>query len=243
MKRILLVALMAVLAVAGVAQQVKLLSFNNSLVEANKQYAMFNKMCEAMGKDAFWTHRTQLGRTLLFHYNDDFSHQLVKSDKWDYILLQEQSALPRLSQEAFIQGLILWKKAIMRECPNKKVKILLPMNWPYRDTLGTYNDDFDKLKKSYYNAARDIPDVLVCPIAIAFDEVRKAYGEEEWKKLYNDHVHPNIRATYMGACMEFAMIFGIDPLHITYVPKGLDPEVAKMMRKAASKALAEYPKY
>ena len=242
-KSLLLFAVMLLISATASAQQVKILSFNNSLVEANKQYAMFNAMCEAMGKDAFWTHRSQLGRTLIYHYNDAFSHQLLKSDSWNYILLQEQSALPRLSQEAFIQSVLLWKKSIISECRNKKAKIILPMNWPYRDTLGTYKEDLEKLKKSYYNASRDIPDVIVCPIALAFDAVKTTYGEEEWRKLYNDEVHPNIRATYMGTCMEFAMIFGIDPLDITYVPKGVDPDVAKMMRKMASKALADYKRY
>ena len=77
------------------AQSINILSLNNSLIDYNNQPMMFNEMVKMMGKDAQWNARTQLGRTLLYHYNDPVSRSLAMSGNWNYIILQEQSSLPK----------------------------------------------------------------------------------------------------------------------------------------------------
>lgn len=54
------------------AQPVSIFSLNNSLIDYNNQPEIFNEMVKSMGKEARWHARTQLGRTLLYHYNEKF---------------------------------------------------------------------------------------------------------------------------------------------------------------------------
>ena len=95
------------------SQELKILSLNNSLIDFNNQPEMFNDIAESEGIDAVWTKRTQLGRTLLFHYNDPLSKQMVSSAPWDVIILQEQSSLPRNHPEILMESIKLWKLFIM----------------------------------------------------------------------------------------------------------------------------------
>ncbi len=241
MKKLLLPLLLSLIALAAGAQQTDILSLNNSLIDYNNQPAMFNDMAAAMGKDARWQARTQLGRTLIFHYNDPISHDMAVGYPWKFIILQEQSALPRTSEEAFAQSVILWKKALMAASEKEPPTIILPMNWAYSDS--DVKAQTAQLKRSYLNVARDIPGVVVCPVGLAYEMIHDRDGAEAFAALYTDNRHPTLAASYLAACLEYAVIFGESPETITYVPDGLDKSTASHMRKIAVDALAAWAAY
>jgi len=226
-----------VAALGASAQEIKILSLNNSLIDYNDQAAMFNEIADAMGVDARWDKRTQLGRTLIYHYNDPMAKALVASQPWDYIILQEQSSLPRDYAEVLMESVKLWKMYIMDNCPNKDVKIILPMNWAYSTEWDTYHEKTKKLRDSYEAVARDIPGVTVNYVGQAYQDIFDAEGKEGAAKLYTDNRHPTPVATYLAACMEFGLITGVDPVEIKYVPEGISASDAQKMRRTASKAV------
>lgn len=231
----LVIALLSSVVTITAQKQVRILSLNNSLIEVNGQTAMFNAMAASDGLDMRWDKRTQLGRTLLFHYNDELSKGLVVSQPWDIIILQEQSSLPRVMPETLLESVKLWKKYIMANCPNPQAEIIVPMNWAYSGEWDTFKEESKKLHKSFVNVARDIPGVRVCPVGDAVADVFERGGAEAASLLYNDYCHPSLRASYLAACMEYGMITGRDPKSVTYVPEGLDAAVAKEMRELASR--------
>lgn len=233
--------LLCLLALCASAQEkpIKILSLNNSLIEYNDQAAMFNDIARAEGCDAQWSKRTQLGRSLLFHYNDEFARQLVASRPWDYIILQEQSSLPRNHPEILLESVKLWKKFILANCPNPDVRIILPVNWPYAGEWDVFEKNMTILNKSYAAVARDIPGVTLCPVGDAYALIYKKYGEKFTASLYTDDRHPSPLATYLAAIMEYAVITGTAPSQIKYVPKGIDAKDAATMRSIASEVLAK----
>lgn len=237
MKKFTTVFLLCMLAVffADAQKPLRILSLNNSLIEVNGQAAMFNEMAKADGLDIHWDKRTQLGRTLLFHYNDELARQLVASQPWDIIILQEQSSLPRTTPEILMESVKLWKKFILDNCPNPQAQIIVPMNWAFAGDWDNFKDHSKTLHKSFTDVARDIPGVRICPVGDAVADVFEQGGAEATAPLYNDDRHPSLRASYLAACMEYGLITGRDPADITYVPEGLDAAVAKEMRKLASK--------
>lgn len=216
------------------SQELKILSLNNSLIDFNNQAAMFNEMAKAEGVDAVWNKRTQLGRTLLFHYNDPLSKQMVSSAPWDVIILQEQSSLPRNHPEILMESVKLWKLFIMENCPNKEVTIILPMNWVYSTEWDRYAAETKKLRDSYEAVARDIPGIRICYIGQAYQDILDREGQEKAAGLYSDDRHPTPIATYLAACMEFSLMTGKEPTEIKYVPKGIRAEDATLMRKIAA---------
>lgn len=240
MRRLLILFLASLIAVWGSARPIRVLSLNNSLIDYNDQAAMFNEMARSAGVDARWDKRTQLGRTLLFHYNDPMAKALVASQPWDYIILQEQSALPRLNSEILMESVRLWKMFLMENCPNKDVKIILPMNWAYSTDWDTYAEKTRQLRDSYEAVARDIPGVVVNYIGQAYQDVFDSMGVDGASRLYTDNRHPSPMATYLAACMEFGLITGIDPLQVNYKPDAVSDSDARAMREAASKALKHH---
>ena len=216
------------------SQELKILSLNNSLIDFNNQPEMFNDIAESEGIDAVWTKRTQLGRTLLFHYNDPLSKQMVSSAPWDVIILQEQSSLPRNHPEILMESIKLWKLFIMENFPNKEATIILPMNWAYSTEWDKYPTETKKLRESYEAVARDIPGVKICYIGQAYQSILDNKGKEKAASLYSDDRHPTPLATYLAACMEFSMITGKKATEIKYVPEGITEEDARMMRNIAA---------
>ena len=216
-----------------------ILSLNNSLIDYNNQPEMFNEMAKAQGKDAHWESRTQLGRTLIVHYNNALSHEAAMSRPWNYVILQEQSALPRNFPEVFMQTIELWWRAFNDKFGEKIPSIILPMNWAYSDSA-EFMDQTRQLIRSYIDVERDLPGVKVCPIGIAYEIVFNDYGKDEWLSLYTDNRHPTPKASYLAACMEYAVIFNETPESISYRPNCITPAEADRMKKVASKALEKW---
>lgn len=222
------------------AQPVSIFSLNNSLIDYNNQPEIFNEMVKSMGKEARWHARTQLGRTLLYHYNDETSRQLALSGHWNYIILQEQSALPRLCPEILMESVKLWKLALLNTYPEKQPVIVLPMNWAYSSDWSRFKESSEELVRSYLNVCREIPGVVVCPVGMAYKILFETQGEKGCAALYTDNRHPSLKASYLAACMEYAVIFEESPSVITYVPDGLSVKEAQDMRLLADEALNKW---
>lgn len=224
------------------AQSINILSLNNSLIDYNNQPMMFNEMVKMMGKDAQWNARTQLGRTLLYHYNDPVSRSLAMSGNWNYIILQEQSSLPKDYPEILMQSVMLWKRALLERSDDNVPTIILPMNWAYNDDWSHFKESSAKLKRSYRDVCREIPGIVICPIGLAYELLFDRKGAEVCSQLYTDNRHPSLKASYLASCMEYAVIFQESPLTITYVPQGLSETDALTMRELAESALSEWDK-
>lgn len=229
-------------------EKVKVLSLNNSLIHYNDQDFVFNDIAEAMGKDAVWTKHTNLGKPLSYHWEEGDglagdgtpgAKMMVRSDAWSHIILQEQSSLPRNNPEAFRKSVKQWIDYIREYCPNPNAVVIIPVNWAYSSDWSNFSDYNRQFLEVYTDVASELG-CVVCPVAAAYDNVYKKEGAEEAGKWFSDDRHPTLQATYMAACMEYATIFGIDPVQITYAPEGLDAAVAQSMRGYASEAVKGY---
>lgn len=223
---------------ASEPQSVKVLSINNSLVDYNDQYVMFNNIASAMGKTASWTKHTNLGQTLAYHFNQDplvpNAKEVVASDVWTHIILQEQSSLPRTDFATFRANVKLWVDYIRAYCGNPNAVIILPVNWPYSDD-NSFQSTAATLVANYTKVAQEFGLVL-CPICDAYSAYQVDYPSTLKSELYTDNRHPTQAATYLACCLEFAVIYGIDPSAITWKPGAMDASQAATMRTYAKKA-------
>lgn len=217
---------------------VKVLSINNSLIDYNDQYAMFNSIADAMGKTAEWTKHTNLGKTLAYHFNEDplvpNAKDVVAKDVWTHIILQEQSSLPRTDFATFRANVKLWVDYIRTSCGNPNAVIILPVNWPYSDDAA-FQSTAATLVANYTKIAQEFGLVL-CPICDAYSAYQKDYPATTTADLYTDNRHPTQAASYLACCLEFAVIYGIDPSTITWKPGAMDETKAATMRTYAKKA-------
>ena len=240
-----------VVLVPELPEQVKVLSLNNSLIYYNDQDAVFNGMALAMGKDANWTKHTLLGKSLKAHWDegdgvaDDGNpgaKMLVRSEAWSHIILQEQSSLPRTDVETFRANVKRWVDYIRDYCPNPNAVIIVPVNWAYSGDWENYTAFNATFVKNYQDVALDLG-VTLCPVGLAYQEVYDLEGSQGTLAWFLDDRHPTLKATYMAASMEYGLIYGEDPLDITWAPSGLTAEDAAAMRGYASRALNGFTNY
>ena len=227
----------AAIAVMSLQAQIKVLSLNNSLIDYNDQNIMFNNMCTAMGKNATWTKHTNLGKTLAYHYNEDpldpNAKTVIANESWDYIILQEQSSLPRENYDAFRSNVQTWVSYIRTNCPKKDAVVILPINWAYSDD-GSFQTNNRTLITNYRTLAAD--SLTLCPVAIAYGNYQIDHPSTLAADLYTDNRHPTLAASYLACCLEYAMIFGENPNSITWKPDALDATKAATMRAYAQEA-------
>ena len=240
-----------VVLVPELPEQVKVLSLNNSLIYYNDQDAVFNDIAAAMGKDANWTKHTLLGKSLKTHWDEGDgvaedgnpgAKMLVRSEAWSHIILQEQSSLPRTDVETFRANVKRWVDYIRDYCPNPNAIIIVPVNWAYSGDWENYTAFNSTFVKNYQDVALDLG-VTLCPVGVAYQEVYDLEGSEGTLTWFLDDRHPTLKATYMAAAMEYGLIYGADPMDITWAPSGLSADDAAAMRGYASRALNGFTNY
>lgn len=233
----------------AVPAQVQVLSLNNSLIHYENEWQddIFNQMAAAMGKNAHWTAHTNLGKTLKYHYDEGeglteagtpSARKLIRDNAYTHIILQEQTTKPRTNFAGFRESIIDWVNYIRTEGANPNAVIILPVNWALVD--GTdYHAANALLKKNYLDIAQEFGLVL-SPVGVAYelaytaDPTIMATGT----RWFKDDRHPTQMTTYLGAVLEYATIFGIDPTTITWKPSTVTDAEATQMRTLAKQALA-----
>ena len=237
-----------VVLVPEVPESVKVLSLNNSLIYYNDQDAVFNGIAQAMSKDANWTKHTLLGKSLLTHWEEGDgvaedgnpgAKMLVRSEAWSHIILQEQSSLPRTNIETFRANVKRWVDYIREYCPNPNAVIIVPINWAYSGDWENYTAFNSTFVKNCQDVALDLG-VTLCPVGVAYQDVYDKEGSQGTLTWFLDDRHPTLKATYMAAAMEFGLIYGVDPMTITWAPNGMSDDDAAAMRGYASRALNSF---
>ena len=219
-------------------EQVRVLSINNSLIDYNDQYLMFNNIAAAMDKNATWTKHTNLGKTLAYHFNEDplvpNAQAVVAGEAWTHIILQEQSSLPRTNFTAFHSNVETWVNYIRANCPNPDVVIILPINWAFSNDA-SYQLDNQTLIFNFRSVAQEFG-LTLCPVALAYGNYQIDHPSTFASDLYTDDRHPTQAATYLAACLEYAVIFNENPNTITWKPTALSETMATRMRTYAQEA-------
>lgn len=234
----------------AIPESISVLSLNNSLIHYENEWQddIFNKMAQAMGKDAIWTAHTNLGKSLKYHYDEGeglteagtpSARKLIRDNAYTHIILQEQTAKPRTNTKGFRESIADWVKYIREEGANPAAVIILPINWAYGNSAN-FKGENAEFKKIYLDIAQEFGLVL-SPIGVAYDIAADEEGTAimaEGGKWFKDDRHPTQMTTYLGACLEYATIFGVDPTTITWAPTTVTADNAAKMRNYAKKALA-----
>lgn len=234
----------------AIPAEVKVLSLNNSLIHYENEFqdVIFNQMAAAMGKNAVWTAHTNLGKSLDFHWNEgegltetgvSSARKLMRDNAYTHIILQEQTAKPLTNFAGFRESVIQWVNYIRTNTANPNAVIILPVNWAYGNS-GNFAAENAQFKRNYLDLAQELGLVLA-PVGVAYDLAAAAEGTAimaQGGRWFKDDRHPTQMTTYLGACIEYATIFGEDPLTITWAPTTVTAQEAAAMRQYAHDAIA-----
>jgi len=218
----------------------KVLFIGNSYTYYNDMPKIFESIAKGQGADVEVFSVTKGGYTLLqlADVNDEHGKRaddILKSEKFDVVFLQEQSRRPIIDKGLFIDGV----KALDAKIKENGARTVLYQTWGRNkgnaelyDVASDTRDMAEKLADSYEAAAEEIS----CPVSrvgYAFLDVFENHPETE---LYvSDGSHSNELGSYLAALCHYATVYGEDPAEVKY-DHGIDPDVARMLKEAAGRA-------
>eukprot|EP00548_Thalassiothrix_antarctica_P018393 CAMPEP_0194195314 /NCGR_PEP_ID=MMETSP0154-20130528/76067_1 /TAXON_ID=1049557 /ORGANISM="Thalassiothrix antarctica, Strain L6-D1" /LENGTH=282 /DNA_ID=CAMNT_0038919833 /DNA_START=1125 /DNA_END=1973 /DNA_ORIENTATION=- len=174
---------------------------------------------------------------------------LLTSQSWDIVVLQDQSLTPAASNptdyeraldslEEFYAPLIMQANA----------KALLYQTWGRRDgdsQLGSFLEMSQETATGYRNYAEILQAQLgnravdISQVGAAFEVIHDTSTSSNFRNLYDpDGSHPSLEGSYLAAACFYTTITGTDPRGVPYRPSGLtDSDVERLQTAAAGACL------
>jgi hypothetical protein len=212
----------------------RILFIGNSYTYVNDLPGMFAKLACSGGHKVETGMAAEGGWTLAQHTNSSQTLDKVQFQKWDYIVLQEQSEIPAI-QAARLQTMYPAVRQLVQRIRTSGAQPLLFMTWGHKDGdaevgIANYYDMQAQLSAGYMGIAQEL-NVPVVPVGTAWLKSRaQANPPDLWQP---DGSHPTQQGTYLAACVFYAAIFHQTPLGSGYLA-GIDPAIAQTLQTLAA---------
>jgi len=223
------------------ARPTRVLFVGNSLTFVSDLPQIFAELARSAGRPVEVDMAAEGGWTCADHAASDVSLGKIAGGGWDYVVLQEQSAmlaLPEKREEQMAPAVRLLHAKITE---GGAVTVLF-MTWAGRDGLPASGyEDYHAMQAGVEAGYLEIADelgVMVVPVGAAWREVVAADPDLElWQR---DGIHPAQAGSYLAACVFYATLFGASPEGVTYTA-GLPVETALTLQAAAVGTVLENP--
>jgi len=223
------------------AQPKKILFIGNSYTYVNDLPKMISEMGASTGDSLIYDSNTPGGYTFQLHSTNATTLAKINAQKWDYVVLQEQSQLPSFppSQVAVECYPYARKLDSLIHLNNPCTKVVFYMTWgrKYGDAsncanypvICTYDGMQGRLRQSYLEMA-DNNEAVVAPAGMAWKASRAA--DSTLNLWSSDNSHPSLEGSYLTACTFYATIFQKTPVGLP--PSGtLAPATATFLQNIA----------
>ncbi len=230
-------------------KSVKILMIGNSYTWYNDLHLILEKMCNSAGIKADVTAVTRGGASLLLYANKSSRlgrkvHQMLKNQKWDYVILQDRHFYPIAHPERLYDAVL----SLTSYIKSAGAKPVLFMTWaPYK-----YHKDYQRFKdiikgredyqaqiQEIYEATAQEADAIVVPAGLSILNADKA--KTGIRLLRQDGSHPSYAGSYITACTIFKTLFPNASGNITYYGKfQAKPKIARSLQKIAAETVQKY---
>lgn len=211
-----------------------ILFVGNSRIYVNNLPAMVRRVADSAGSRVRYdtTMYAQANRALKDHWNDPTLRKML-GQKWDYVVLQGGSSeqlTPFMQSEFATYGgrlvdlvqrdgakpvlLVAWR-------PEPDYYPTVIRNVPPRSVYAWIQDSYASLAETTGAATANA--------GWAFEAAADRTGQS----LTMDGNHPNMRGTYIAALMVYRALSNDDLSRVTYVPPGVAPDDAAILRSVA----------
>jgi Domain of unknown function (DUF4886) len=158
----------------------------------------------------------------------------IAQQKWDWVVLQEQSVVPAIETER-TQLMYPAARILHNRIQANGSRTLLFMTWGRRDGLPERGlPNYEVMQAMVTRSYQDLADemnVAIAPVGVAWQAARQQAAEINlWAE---DGSHPTIQGSYLAACVFYAVLYKQSPLGLTYSP-GLEKSVASTLQKIAA---------
>jgi hypothetical protein len=214
------------------------LFIGNSYTFVNDLPGMFSKLACSGGKKVETDSYAQGGWTLAQHAASADSLAKINQQKWDFVVLQEQSEVPAIYNSR-IQTMYPAARTLVSLIKQKGAQPLFFLTWGHRDGdpqfgLANYNVMQSELNIGYTGIALELG-VPVAPVGKAWQKiVTQPNAISLWQ---DDASHPTVAGTYLAASVFYAAIFKEKPLGLTYYAGLSQPDAQTLQKTAGETAL------
>jgi len=140
------------------------------------------------------------GASIRRHWNAGRARELLQSQIWDYVVLQEQSTLPLKNRQRYHDNVRLFAGLIAEH----RAQVLLYLTWSRRAAPQTQ----DAITQAVYDIAQEI-NARVVPVGPAWG---RALDDMPGLGLYtSDGSHPTPEGSFLAACMFHVVLFDAEP--------------------------------
>jgi hypothetical protein len=190
----------------GSGNRLRVLFIGNSFTFVNDLPRLTERLAASANESKLLEARaiTVGGASLKSHWDDGEALAAIKRGKWDYVVLQEQSALP-INNPNMMRTYARLFDAEIRKAGAKTVFYL---TWAREDHPETQA----AITQAYTSIAGELG-ALLAPVGIAW---QRALREKGGLRLHHeDKLHASPAGTYLAACVFYAVLYGKSPEGLT----------------------------
>ncbi|MEZ5071943.1 MAG: hypothetical protein R2751_13530 [Bacteroidales bacterium] len=192
--------------------------------------------------------RTHNGWFLADHAADETTRAVIRSEAWDVVILQGSSihlAYPFYFPEPSVFDALEELKALILE-NRSQTRIVFFLPWAWEEGLtfasGRTEDYFrmqDRILSNSLRYASEL-DLILAPVGMAWTRILQDPDLPEHYLHDPDLHHPNLRGSYLAACVLFSTLTG-ESTEGSPFPASLTGEVARSLQEAGSNTVRENP--
>ncbi|MBN2746739.1 MAG: T9SS type A sorting domain-containing protein [Bacteroidales bacterium] len=243
--RFIIIGLMVILSFIAKAQDTtKVLFVGNSFTSANNLHILFEQLAHADGKEVVVASHAPGGVSVgdisqgtSAHSNNPVVYSLIKSQDWDYLVLQDNQGRFCLSYGQFpqsslvIEGHLQIRDSLLFYHPC--AKMIWFAGFATKDGYPPYGNSAEALIDSLYHNYQYLNDIakqIIAPIGPAFKRI--IFNHPSIDLGSSDKVHPSLSGSYLTANVIFSTVFKTNPLSSNYNP-GLSSSVDSILKTIA----------
>jgi len=212
----------------------RVLFIGNSYTYVNDLPTTFMNLARAGG------HKTEVGMSaqggwmLADHVKSPDTIAKINSEKWNFVVLQEQSEVPSI-QSSRTQEMYPAARVLVDDVRQAGAVPIFFITWAYRDGLPAngmpnYESMQAQIDDGYILTAQALTSP-VAPVGVAWFHIRDQYPQINlWQ---DDGSHPTTEGTYLAACVFYADIFRQSPEGSSY-QANLPADTAQALQKVAA---------
>jgi hypothetical protein len=221
----------------------RILFIGNSYTGMNDLPATFASLAWANGHRVETGALDQGGSTLAEHAADPATATELSSEKWNVVVLQEQSEIPSVpsyrSSEMYPAATEL--VTMIREQGAQPLFYLTFAHedgWPQAG-LPNYQSMQSAIDDGYLGIATQLG-VSIAPVGDAWQTLVDDQAQPGlWQ---SDGSHPTVRGTYLASCVFYAVVFRASPVGLSY-RDGLSVAESRNLQQVAATAVLKNPGY
>lgn len=241
---------------SGQSQFRKALFLGNSYTYVNNLPGLTAALAHSSGDSLFFDTYAPGGYTLGWqptkHATDPISLAKIRSNNWDFVILQEQSQTPaitRLRDSCMFPASIVLHDSI--KAANPCTRVLFYLTWGRKfggiqcfepNYCSTNFTGFDQMQDSITHSYKMIADSLSDWISPVGEAWRLVLHTTSMVLHSGDESHPNMNGSYLAACVFYSVIFGKSPIGLTFTA-GLAADSALILQHAADSVTFGYSQY